>query len=179
MRPDADTVGRAAIFEALGPADRRALALCFRGRRYAAGEVVFREGEPGHSLLLVAEGMLAAVRSGAGMTGPQAARDPGGLAARAPMAREIGRYGAGQVLGASTMVERAPRPATVTAVVPSVVHELDADTVSLLRGSAPVAARALTAAGLRSLLLKLRQLEHRIERELDNDGAGPPRPGSR
>jgi CRP-like cAMP-binding protein len=160
MRPDADTVGRAVIFEALGPADRQALALCFRGRRYASGEVVFREGDPGYSLLLVGEGMLAAVRAGS-------------------VTRELGRYGAGQVLGASTMVERAPRPATVTAVVPSVVYELDADTVDLLRASAPVAARALKAAGLQSLILKLRQLEHRIERELDQDSAGPPRPGAR
>ena len=87
-QPDADTVGRAAIFEALSPADREALAMCFRGR----------EGDPGASLFLVGEGSLVAVSRASG----------------AP--REIGRFRRGEVIGEGALVEVAPRPATVTAV---------------------------------------------------------------
>ena len=149
MRPDADTVGRAAIFEALALSDREALAICFRGRACAPGEVVFREGDPGASLFLVGEGTLLASSRASGV------------------AREIARYGRGHVIGETALTEAVPRPATVTALGPAVVYELDADAVDLLRVRAPAAARAVAAAGIKGLIRRLRKLEERVEHELD------------
>ncbi|MFT3765581.1 MAG: cyclic nucleotide-binding domain-containing protein [Minicystis sp.] len=152
MRPDADTVGRAAIFESLGSADRDALALCFRGRAYAPGEVVFLEGDPGTSLFLVGQGTFLAVSRAGGVP------------------REIGRFGPGQVIDPTAIVLRGRRPATVTAVGPAVAHELDAEAIALLRAGAPSAARAVMTAGITGLIKQLRDVEMRVERELDRTG---------
>lgn len=153
MRPDADTVGSAAVFAALGPADREALALCFRGRTYGPGEAVFREGEPAQSLFLVGEGaFLAVVRAGG-------------------IPREVGRFGRGDVVGASSLIARGARRHSLIAVGRAVAFEIDADAVELLRPTAPHAARALVTASLRALILRLRKLEQRVEAALDRSGA--------
>lgn len=153
MRADAETVGRAAIFESLDPADRSALALCLRGRRFAPGEVAFREGDPGASMFLVGEGsFVAVVRSGG-------------------LPREIGRFSAGSVVGASSLVDRAPRRHTLTAVGPAVAYEIDADSIELLRPTAPHASRALVTAAIRALIQRLKKLEIRVDRELDRSGS--------
>jgi CRP/FNR family transcriptional regulator, cyclic AMP receptor protein len=152
MRADAETIGRAAIFEALDPADRSALALCFQGKKYAPGQVVFREGDPGATLLLVGEGsFVASVRAGG-------------------MSREVGRFGPGGVIGASALVDRGPRRHTLTAVGPAVAYEIDGDAIALLRPTAPHAARALSTASLHALIQRLRKLEARVEAELDRSG---------
>lgn len=153
MKPDADTLGQVPAFAALSEADRRALAVCFRGRRYPTGVPVFREGDPGHSLFLVGEGTLVATTRAGGML------------------RELGRYGAGEVLGATALVERAPRPATVTTLGATTVFELDAEAIDLLRPAAPAAAHALLGAAIRGLLGRLRRLEQRVEQELERAGS--------
>ena len=155
MALDPDTLGRAPAFAAL-PADaRRALALCFRGRRYAAGEVVFREGDPAVSLLLVGDGELSVtVRAGSA-------------------SRQIGRVLPGQLVGEGALVDPTPRRATLTATRASWVYEIGDDSVEILRRNAPAAARALTGAAIASLARRLRQLEQRIERDLEHVGALP------
>lgn len=152
MRADAETLRRAAVFEALEEADRAALALCFRGRRCAPGEVVFREGDPGASLFLVGEGSFVAVVRAGGIP------------------REIGRFTPGGIIGASALVDRGPRRHTLTALGPGVVFEIDADAIELLRPTAPRAARALVTAAIRALIQRLRKLEIRVDRELDRSG---------
>jgi CRP-like cAMP-binding protein len=140
------------MFESLSLADREALALCFTGRRCAPGEVVFREGEPSASLFLVGEGSLVAVSRAGG----------------AP--REVERYAAGQVIGETSLVDHAPRLATVSAVGQAVVYELAEDAVAALRRNAPAAARALSGAAIRGLVRRLRHLEGRLDRELERAG---------
>lgn len=153
MRPDADTVGRAAVFAALGAGDRTALADCFRGRAHAPGEAAFREGDPAASLWLVGEGsFLAVVRAGG-------------------IPREVGRFGPGDIVGASSLVDRGRRRHSLIAVGPAVAYEIDADAVALLRATAPIAARALLTASLRALIHRLRRLEQRVEASLDRSGA--------
>jgi CRP-like cAMP-binding protein len=153
VKPDPDTLAQVPAFSSLSAADRQALALCFRGRRYPSGMPVFREGEPGHSLFLVGEGTLVATTRAGGVL------------------REIGRYGAGEVLGATALLERAPRPATVTTLGATTLFELDAESVDLLRPTAPAAARALLAAAIRGLLARLRRLEQRVEQDLERAGS--------
>lgn len=56
------------LFAELAPRDHEALATCLRARSYAPGEAVFREGDPGGVLFIVAAGgpscPLAATGSG-------------------------------------------------------------------------------------------------------------------
>lgn len=77
-------------------------------RSLAAGEVLFREGEAGASLVFVAAGELEAVSSG-----------PAG----APLT--LGRLGPGSVLGEISFLSGVPRTATLTATEPSEVLELE------------------------------------------------------
>jgi CRP-like cAMP-binding protein len=155
MPLDADTLRRVPAFASLSNEACAALGLCFRGRKYAAGETVFREGEPGASMLLCASGELsAAARAGSG-------------------SRRIGRVGPGQLVGEAALLDPAPRTATLTAVRPSEVWEIGDDAIEILRRASPAAARALTAAAIGGVVRRLRQLEQRIERELDRVGALP------
>jgi CRP-like cAMP-binding protein len=155
MRLDAEMLRRTPAFAGLAPKAREALAMCFRERRYAPGEVVFGEGEPATSLLLVAEGELEA-------------RQRVGSAASS-----LGRIGPGQIVGASALVDPTPRAATVTAVRATTVFEIGEDSVEILRRASPAAARALQGAAIAGMLRHLRHLEQRIERELDRVGALP------
>jgi len=156
MALDPETLGRAPAFAALPEDARRALALCFRGRRYAAGEVVFREGEPASSLFFLADGELVV-----------SARGPGG----AP--RQLLRIGSGQLVGESALIDPTPRRATLTAARPSWVYEIGDDSIDILHRNAPAAARALTGAAIGGLARRLRQLEQRVERDLERMSALP------
>jgi CRP-like cAMP-binding protein len=155
MKLDPEMLRRTPAFAALHPAAREALALCFRERRYAAGEVVFREGDPAASLLFVAEGELEARQRVAGT------------------ASTVGRIGPGQLVGESALVDPTPRAATVTAVRASTVFEIGEEAVEILRRNAPAAARALTGAAIAGVVRHLRHLQQRLERELDRVGALP------
>jgi CRP/FNR family transcriptional regulator, cyclic AMP receptor protein len=155
MKLDIDTLRRAPAFAALSTEASQALALCFRGRRYAAGQVVFREGDPAASLLFVADGEL------------EANAHVGGAPSR------LGRIGSGQLVGESALIDATPRTATVTAARPSVVYEIGEESVEILRRAAPTAARALTGAAIVGVVRHLRHLQQRIERELDRVGAMP------
>ncbi len=155
MKLDPDTLRRTPAFAALPAAAREALAMCFRERRYAAGEVVFREGDPAASLLYVAEGEL------------EARQHVGGAPNR------LGRIGPGQLLGESALIDPTPRAATVTAARAAVVYEIEEEALEILRRNSPAAARALTGAAIAGVVRHLRHLQQRLERELDRAGALP------
>jgi CRP-like cAMP-binding protein len=153
MRLDAGILQRAPAFAALPPEAFGALALCFRGRRYAAGEVLFREGEPGHSLFFVADGELTTTTRAGGAR------------------RAVGRVGPGQLIGEGALIDPGPRTATATAARASMVYELGDDSLEVLRRASPAAARALVGAAIGGVIRRLRRLEHRIEQELDDADA--------
>jgi CRP/FNR family transcriptional regulator, cyclic AMP receptor protein len=153
MKLDAGILQRAPAFAALPPEAFAALALCFRGRQYAPGEVVFREAEPGHSLFFVADGELVVTTRAGG----------------AP--RAVGRIGPGQLVGEGALIDPAPRSATVSAVRASMVYELGEDSLEVLRRASPTAARALLGAAISGVVRRLHRLERRIEQELDDAGA--------
>jgi CRP-like cAMP-binding protein len=155
MAVDPDTLRRAPAFGGLPKAARDALALCFRERRHAAGEIVCREGEPASSLLFVAEGELSmSVRTGG-----------------AP--RRVARIGPGQLLGEAALIDPTPRSATVVAVRASAVYEIGEESLEVLRRASPAAARALIGAAIAGVARRLRHLEHRVERELERMGPLP------
>ena len=153
MRLDAGILQRAPAFAALPPEAFGALALCFTGRRYAAGEILFREGEPGHSLFFVSEGELVVTMRAGG----------------AP--RAVGRIGPGHIVGEGALIDPSPRTATVTASRASMVHELGEDSLEVLRRASPAAARALIGAAIGGVVRRLHRLERRIEQELEDAGS--------
>lgn len=155
MRIGPDTLRRAPAFAALPPEALSALALCFTERRYASGEVVFREGDPAAGMLFLVEGELTVT-----------ARVNG-----AP--REIGYVAPGQLLGEASLIDPTPRPATVKAKRASTVFELGDDAIGILKRASPPAARALLGAAIRAVARRLHRLEQRVERELER-GAGLP-----
>ena len=155
MRLEPVTLRRVAAFATLPDEDCTALARCFGGRPYATGELVFREGDPAASMLFVAEGELTVSARVGSST------------------HQLERVGPGQLLGEAALIERGTRLATARAERPSSVYEIDQDGLESLRRASPAAARALTGAAIGDLVRRLRQLEHRVEHEIERGGLTP------
>src|SRR5919109_3019777 len=117
------------MLESLPPNDRELLQSLLRRRRYRRGEVVFHQGDPGDTLHIVRRGYLKiVVPSEAGGEGVLAVVGPGAL------------------FGEITLLDGAPRSATVIALE-------DVETATLGRAAfrdllrrSPDAAEALLAA---------------------------------
>jgi CRP/FNR family transcriptional regulator, cyclic AMP receptor protein len=150
------------LFAGLDDSDHRTLAVCLQAHRYGAGEVLFQEGEPGATLLIVAEGRLVAT-----------ARRTDGAG------EPLNEMDAGEVAGEMAFLDPAPRSATVTAVTPAVVYQLTHDTMSVLRERSPASVRAIVTAAIRDVTRRLRHLDTRIESELERIGALQPREDGR
>lgn len=157
LRVDPEILRKTAIFRSLDDSDFRALVMCLRVRRCEPDEVLFREGEPGQSMMIVGNGTLAAfVR-----------RKDGGE-------QEINRMGAGETIGEMAFLDPAPRSATVRAVTRTDYYELDEDGLNILRRRAPTAAAALVWATLRDVTRRLRRIDRLIQHELGRRGGQPP-----
>jgi diguanylate cyclase (GGDEF)-like protein len=120
---DAAALGGIDIFSALDAGELAALAAKIRRRSYEPGEAVFREGEAGDELFVVASGLVSvSVRSG----------DAEDI--------ELSRMGAGAFFGEMAILERAPRSATCSAVERTECLVLKADDFEALLDEEPVAA---------------------------------------
>ena len=72
IRPDPEILRKTAIFRSLDESDFRTLLVCLRGRTCPAGEILFSEGDPGQSMMIVAEGTFVALvrrKDGIAVTG--------------------------------------------------------------------------------------------------------------
>lgn len=136
------------FLESLSTEEREAVASCFQGRGYAPGDIVFEEGDPGASMLLIAHGTLSAT-----------SKASGALLAR--------RFGPGQVIGEASLFDPSPRTVTLRATTPALVFELTEDALLPLRRNVPAAARALATVSLRSLLRRVRLIEKQIDTEIE------------
>lgn len=129
-------------------------------RRVRVGEVLFREGEPGETLVVVASGRFRVEVQGG----------------------EVGEIGAGDTIGEMTALDPAPRSATVVAVQDSEVCEVDRRTLeSLCRSRADVYVAVLR--GVIALVARrVEETDERIARlmrlirlwRLPSAGAGAP-----
>jgi CRP-like cAMP-binding protein len=159
--PDPEVLRRTAIFRSLDESDFNALIMCLRVREVEAGDVLFREGEPGQSMMIVAEGTLAAsVRRKDGSD------------------QEINRMGPCETIGEMAFLDPAPRSASVHAITRTSYYELDEDGLNTLRRRAPTAAAALVWATLRDVTRRLRRMDRLISHELGRN-AGAVVPSSR
>ena len=145
-----EIVRQSELFAQLSDTDLGVLAACFQVRRHTEGEIVFRQGEPGDTMMIIASGRLVATTT----------KHDGASAS-------LNEMGPGEVLGEMAFLDPAPRSATVTAATEAVTYELSHDAMDVLRKRAPKAASTILSAGIRDVTKRLRALDERIETELN------------
>jgi CRP/FNR family transcriptional regulator, cyclic AMP receptor protein len=129
MPCEAQMLADVELFEHVSPEDRERLAEFIDIRRLAAGETLFRTGEPGESLFLVRSGDVELY-----------IKDTAGQKIALAIA------GAGEVFGELALLDRGPRTATALAITDSELLELDREDLLLLFQKSPTAALRLLAA---------------------------------
>lgn len=149
LRPNKEVLRQSALFRALEDQELDALQLCMVVRTVEGGEAIFHEGDPGTSMLLVADGMLTA-----------SVRDDTGRE------REINRMGVGEIVGEMAFLDPAPRSATVRAATRTMFYELGADTFTTLQAHSPPAAAAVVWAVVRDVTRRLRRIDTLVDAQL-------------
>ncbi len=129
MPCDAQTLADVELFEHVSDEDRARLAEFIDIAQLAAGEILFRAGEPGESLYVVRSGEIELF-----------IRDTAGQKIALAIA------GAGEVFGELALLDRGPRTATAVALTDCELLELDRDDLLLLFQKSPNAALRLLAA---------------------------------
>ncbi len=110
-----DVLRRSPVFEMLSQAELDVLAELCRQRRFAAGEVVFSEGDAGDALFVLARGDVEVV-----------AKAPGGERVLAVLAPPT-------AFGEMSLVDREVRSATVRAKTACVALQLSAENFTAFR----------------------------------------------
>lgn len=146
-------------FSMLSDAECDALLLGVTERRLNANEVLFRQGDPGDSMVIVHHGALS-VR----------ARRPDGLDA------EVAVVQGGEVLGEMCVVDPAPRSASVVATAPSMVCVLTRDEVLGLRERAPSVYSTVMGAIIRDIHRRFREVDARVSEIIGARVNKPTRP---
>ncbi|MBN1605324.1 MAG: cyclic nucleotide-binding domain-containing protein [Polyangiaceae bacterium] len=139
---------RVPAFSGLDDSALAGLGVCLRWREFGAGQALYRQGEPGDSLAIVASGALLVT----------VALQHGGQ-------YDLAYVTAGGIVGEMVCFDPAPRSATVKAVEPTVIAELSRDGLTGLRGGAPKVYAAVMKAVLQVVGSRLRQMNHRIDHE--------------
>ena len=161
MRPDPlrQALERSRFFQGVGSEELHLLQATMRRRRLLQGEELFVEGDQGDSMALLTYGSLGVrVRNQRGVPVQIEEIVPGG------------------VVGEMACVDPAPRSATVVALEPSLVHELDQHVIAYLHRQAPALVAAVVGSVIAQLTERLRATNALIARELDRlgrDNAAP------
>jgi cAMP-dependent protein kinase regulator len=114
LGPDGSTIEESlGVFRELPPDALHELSRRMTARRYQAGEVILREGDPGHACFVVNQGAVS-VRK----------RDPNAIAPDAVGSIEVIRLGHGVLFGEFALLHDSRRHATVVAVEPTEVFEI-------------------------------------------------------
>lgn len=108
------------LFAGLDEEEQRAVRSRMRRRRFAKGEVLFHEGDPGDALHLIVKGRVS-------------------LKVATPMGERatLRVLGPGEVVGEFAIVSPGPRAATVTALERTETMMLDGETFAALRAERP------------------------------------------
>ena len=112
-------LARIPLFDGLEPELRDEIVRHMEPRRYAAGRVICRAGDPGTSLFVIQSGLAELV-----------APTPEGPPA-------ITRLRRGDIVGEASLITGEPRLATVTAVFPTTAIELTSDALGQMLGDHP------------------------------------------
>jgi uncharacterized membrane protein len=140
------------LFEHLDADDRATLAQVIDVRRLAAGDTLFKVGEPGESLYVVRAGEIELfIKDTAGQ--------------RIPLAL----VGTGEVFGELALLDHSPRTATAIAMSDSTLLELDRGDLLLLFQRSPAAALRLLAAMGRMTRKADELLKTRVARNVNEE----------
>ena len=134
-----------ALFAGFEPAEIRAVTASMQRRHYAKGAVVFREGDPGDEVMIVARGTASAYL-----------HVPGGSDIR------VATFAPGTVFGELAILDREPRSASVVADSELVCYGLSRDDYVALAEKSPTAAIRFIAAIGRELSRRLRTANRTI-----------------
>lgn len=137
-------LGRRPLFSSLSEEDFAELSAVLRRLRLRKGELIFRKGEPGRSMIIVGAGQLAVRVEEA----------------------EVGHLGPGEVIGEMSCIDPAPRSATVVAETDAHIFELDQAILHALRERAPQVVVAIVGGIITQLTARLRGTNHKLERTL-------------
>ena len=129
------------LFAKLSDDDLDLIARGMRSRLFARGEVIVRQGEPGDSLFLIADGDIGVVLSVDGAE------------------RQVAQLNAGDIFGEQSLITGEARTATCIAVKDAHVHEVDHALFRSLLEAKPTLAEGFSA------ILSDRQ--HALEQERD------------
>jgi CRP/FNR family transcriptional regulator len=132
------------VFEALGPEDLRRVADVAVPRRFAAGQVIFREGDSGDTCYVVRSGHCRALRE----------NTDGRMIA-------LAHFGPGDIFGELAMFDDERRSATIESLdAVEAVAIAGSDMRRLLREHSDIAAKLVSALGRR-----LREANERLTRQ--------------
>jgi uncharacterized membrane protein len=147
-----DVLERIGIFGHLRPEDRIELAKVIDDRKVAAGETLFRAGDPGESLYIVCEGhMEIFIRDHAGQK------------------IVLNNAHAGEIFGELALLDRGARTASAVAVTDVELLELDRDDLLLMFQRAPDAALHFLAVMGHSTRKADKLLESRVSRNVNEE----------
>lgn len=111
-----DVLARSPLFEQLSQAELQMLAELSRPRRFAAGEVIFHEGDLGDALFVIVSGEVEVVRAG-----------PDGKE------RTLAVLAAPKFFGEMSLIDKEYRSATVRAREAAELLQLSADNLNSFR----------------------------------------------
>ncbi|AKV00735.1 cAMP-binding protein [Labilithrix luteola] len=146
-----DILRRVRVFADLGDAECDAVLGVLRARRGAPGDVLFREGDPGHCLMIVLDGQLVASVASGGSE------------------EVVARLGPGEVVGEMAFVDAEPRSATVSAPSGATILEFSRAAMASLQQGAPRVAAAIQRNVLADVARRLRDAGEKLA-----DGGGGP-----
>jgi CRP/FNR family cyclic AMP-dependent transcriptional regulator len=152
MPPSRSTIAilrRSPLFREVAPADLELVLSTMRQHELTQGQRLFEQGARGEAMHVVLEGGLAVL-----------VRDTHGRE------NKISQIGPGQCVGEMTFLDPQPRSASVAAMEPSVVLELDRHLLAFLRSDTPRASAAMVGGIIEQLGERLRDTNQLIEVQL-------------
>lgn len=148
-----DVLRRVPTFASLADADLDAVLAVLKARRGNAGDVLFREGDRGDSLMIVLDGQLVA----------RVKTDAGGE-------EEIARLGPGEIVGEMAFVDAEPRSATIATVTGATVLDFTRAALAHLQQTAPRVAAAIQRNLLRDVARRLRDAGEKLSEGAPSQG---------
>ena len=150
-----DVLRRVRVFAELGDEECDAVLAVLKARRGAPGDVLFKEGDRGDSLMIVLDGyVVASVRSDGGTQ------------------EQLARLGPGEVVGEMAFVDAEPRSATVSSPAGATVLEFTRAALAGLCATAPRVAAAIQRNVLFDVARRLRDVGEKLT---EGASGAPPR----
>jgi uncharacterized membrane protein len=147
-----DVLERIGIFGHLTPEDRIELAKVIDDRKVAAGETLFRAGDPGEALYIVCDGLMEiSIRDHAGQK------------------IVLNNAHAGEMFGELALLDRGARTASAVAVTDVELLELDRDDLLMMFKRAPEAALHFLAVMGHMTRKADKLLESRVSRNVNEE----------